>query len=339
MKRIFTADLHLHSYSNDPKKLEDGTSLKLKELFDCFKQVCEYARNNSMPIIIGGDIAHKKSSLDTIPFVKFKKILDEYNDVQFIIFEGNHGRSSSTNNDIGIELLHSNNVKVIKDVLVDGNITYIPDSNNLYDNIKSSKKNKILCSHFPVTGAKNDGGFELDTQFKMEDLKKFKLVLVGDIHNFQEHKTPGGKLYYPGSLIPTNRSEIEQKGFIVFDDESLDVEFIPVTGYRQYHLITINETTDINSIESKIKELKDQGHNIVLKKEVANIPKNLDKFIDDIQIMDAYKPEYNIRGITASMNLDDQFKKYMEIMNIDKSEMNDYLNVIKGVISNADQHS
>ncbi len=335
MKRIFTADLHLQRYQNDPKKLEDGSSMKLKELLDCFRQVAEYAKENSMEVIIGGDIAHHKDKLETIPFVRFKKVLDEYPMVTFVIFEGNHGRSSAGNEDIGIELLNSPNVKILKDPCVEGNITFIPDSNVLYENIKNADPNKILCSHFPVTGAKNDMGFELETKFKMDDLAKWDLILLGDIHNHQMHQlTSGGKLYYSGSLVPTDRSETEQKGFIVFDDETLEVEFIPVTGYRQYHNIVITEKTNLKEVCSKIEELKQEGHTVIVKKEIAELPKKLRDITEDVQVVDLFRPDYNFRGITSGMNIDEQFTKYMDIMNISEEDKPKYLTIIKSVLFN-----
>jgi len=78
MKYIFTSDLHLQKYNNDSVKLPDGTSLKLKETLDCFEELCKYAiLNNVLSVIIGGDIVHHKDRIETIPFIRFKRLLDK----------------------------------------------------------------------------------------------------------------------------------------------------------------------------------------------------------------------------------------------------------------------
>ena len=233
--------------------------------------------------------------------------------------------------------MESDNVKIIKEVLIDGNITYIPDSSTLYDDIVKAKKNDILCSHFPLTGSKIDSGYEISSDFKTSNLNKFKLVLLGDIHNHQINKTSKTTIIYPGSIIPTDRSETSQKGFIVFDSDTLEYEFQPVSKYRKNIEIILNEETDMKELETILAN-KGELDCVIIKNKLKKIPPNINSLVEEsnkdsnILYMDLYEPDTIDRGISSEMSFDSQLDQYLEINKISAPDKQSYINILKKVI-------
>lgn len=330
MKKIFTADLHIQDYDKDTKTMEDGSSLKLNELLNSFSQLCDYAiSNNIKDIYIGGDVNNDKHLIHSRSFAKFKKLLNKYNNLNFIVYLGNHDINHSSSEDFAIDLLESENVEIIKNTTIKNNITIIPFSDNLLEEIKDSKPNDFLLSHFPLAEAATDNGMSINSKFRKRDLKKFKVVLIGDYHTHQNVDN----IWYPGSLIPITRSETEDKGFIVFDDETLNVEFVKVDGYRKYKDIVINNKTNIDEVKNLIKEYRDKDYFVTIRKHISEIPVQLKEEVADCCLVDNYEKEYKFRGITSSMNIEDQMKKYMEIENIKSDNFDEYLKIGTEIIN------
>lgn len=330
MKNIFTADIHLQDFSNDKIITEDGISLKLLELLTAFENMCKYATENKIRhVYIGGDINHKKNIISARSFIKFKKILDYYSNLEFFFIKGNHDTISHSGEESAVDLLSGPlNVYIIRHMTTINNITFIPDGPELYNNLQKANSNDILISHLPLSDAKTDTGLNIDTHFSKKDFKKFKLVLLGDYHTPQsvDH------IHYSGTLIPFTRAETEEKSFIVFDDETLDIERIPTTGYRKYYDIELTEKTNSTEILETIKELSDAGNFITLRQKTKDIPEEL-KNVLEIAILDnQYEEEHISRGITSGMNLNEQIEKYVEIMNVPKKLKDKYFSIIIDIL-------
>ena len=152
---------------------------------------------------------------------------------------------------------------------------------------------------------------------------------MGDYHTFQKVD----HIYYPGSLIPLNKGECGPKGFIVFDDETLETEFVEVTGYRKYINVEIDETTDKKVLNKIIKEAKESNDFITVRNNLSIIPTELKSVIKDIPVIDNFEPEEILRGISSNMDLGEQMKKYLEIQGVPKEDWNKYLNIGLGVLN------
>lgn len=331
MKKIFTADIHLHEFSMDNVLTESGITLKLQELLNAFKQMCDYAMNNNIEeIIIGGDINHKKNVVYARSFIRFKKVLKQYPNLKFIIIPGNHDIVDMAAEESAVELLDGlKNVDIIMNVEQRDNILYIPHSNELFNNIKKSEPTDILISHLPLSEGKVDSGLSINTAFSKKDLKKFKLVLLGDYHTYQNIDN----IYYPGTLIPNKRNELGDKGFIVFDSDNLDVEFVETTGYRKCYNLELTEDVDVKDFIKNIKTLNESGHYITINKKIKEIPQSLKNVMENnVSINDNFEGEIISRGISANQNLDDQFKKYLEIEEIEEYNHKKYLEVVKDAL-------
>lgn len=332
-KQIFTADTHLKPYASDNVELESGITLKLQELLNNIRQMYEYAKSNNIDTVnFGGDLCHHKDTVHTRPFNLFKNIVAEYSDViRSVFIPGNHDGNPQFPGENAVSLLCGlNNVEVYMKPTVVGNITYIPDCANLYDEIKSAKPNDILISHFPLSEASTEAGISIKTKYSKKDLKKFKLVLIGDYHTHQtiDH------IHYPGSIFPTTRGETGPKGFIVFDDETLETEFIEVHGHRQYINVELTETTDIVEFTETMKELNESNDFVIIRSTRKDVPTELKELTKDSIFLDRSEIDDMQRGISSNMDIRDQMKKYLEIQNINEEDQEYYLEVALTCLDN-----
>lgn len=339
MRKIFTADLHIHEFSKDSVTTEFGTSLKLEELLSAIEQMCVYAVDNDIKeIYFGGDLIHHNNVVYARPFSRFKKLLRKYSDITFVAYCGNHEFGKADGTDNALDLLEDDNIKIVRGVTVQGNTTIIPHSRTLHEDVKSCKPNDILMSHFALSEARADSGFQKFTKFSINDLKKFKLVLIGDYHTPQmikkSEKGVETRIYYPGSPIPFTRAEIESKRFLVFDDETLEVESVPITGYRKYVDVVLEEGVDLKAVMQKIEESKAAGNYVFVKNYLKSRPPEIRELSNDIICLDLYEPEFNIRGITTSMTEDEKHRKYMEINHVPEELRDVYMSVLNSVLSN-----
>lgn len=324
-KKIFTADLHLQPFSNDTVELESGIRLKLQELLNSIEQVLKYGVDNKIDtVIFGGDIGHHRNTIHTRPFYLFQELLLQYSDkLNYIFIPGNHDGSSLYIGQNSVSLFKTMpNTNVYLHPTVVDNITYIPDSQDMYDDITNAEPNDILISHFPLSEAATDSGLRVSTRFSIKDLRKFKIVLLGDYHTFQKID----HVQYPGTLIPMNRGEKGPKGFIVFDDETLDTEFVEVTGFRQYIDIQLDENTNYEEVKS-ILENKDDF--ITVHNNLQEIPMEIKDLVKEaaVPVIDKYEPEEVLRGISSSMALGEQMIKYLEINNIAEYDRERYIQI------------
>jgi len=331
-KFIFTADIHLKMW-NDKKSNDDGIPLRLIETIDTIDHMCNYALNNDIPkLVIGGDINDLKNTIHTRAFDYFRrKVLLKYRSIHFVLLHGNHDIGSNVENESSINLLSGyGNVSSITEPFFTDNIMYIPHSKNIINHIENSSPADILISHFGLSDAHLASGISLKTNISMGDLSKFKLVLLGHYHTPQKIENDTTKLYYVGSPIPLRRDEHgETKRFLVIDPDDLSVESVETKGYRKYYNFIIDESSKSNlkTMLENIEKRKKEGHHVIVRNKLKEVPKELDTSKEDIVLLDEYEEEYEIRGITSNMQIKDQMKKWLEIENVPERDRKKYMKV------------
>ena len=327
MKCVITADVHLKNWS-DKEFDEDGNPIKLIEILNAFKTVCEYAEKNKIKdVIIAGDVNDTKEVASVNAFVQFKKILEDYNNLNFYILHGNHDAVSKDNNKSAIQLLNGpENVTTILETTTNliSDFIFVPYSENMVEDIVEAEPCKVMIGHLGLSEGQLSSGISLQTPISLGNLKKFGVVLLGHYHKPQHLKNT----YYCGSLIPLRRDEMnDEKRFLVLDTDTLEVTSIPITCYRKYVEFIINDESDNKEILQQIKKSQENGDHIIIKKDVKVMPPD---FFDltDIHIIDTYEEEYQIRGIRSSMEFTDQIVKYMEIEEIPEKDQERYLHTV-----------
>jgi len=322
MKFVFTADLHLKMW-NDNIVDEYSNPLKLNEILNSFKQMCDYCvKNNIENLVIGGDVNDLKNIVHYRPFVMLKEIIEQYNKIHFYILHGNHDSAGREDLYSAIQLLDgpSNVSTFVKNTEID-NILFVPWSGGIAKEIYETEPSKILISHFGLNEAQLSSGISIKTNIKLNDLRKFDLVLLGHYHKPQKL----GNVYYVGSPIQLNKGEADEvKRFLVVDSETLEIESIETKGYRKYFNVILEDKNELEEKIEEIKELQKDGF-VTIKNKIKEL-KIQDLNFEGVRIINDVDEEYQLRGITSDMKIVDQLKRYLEIQKIEKTEHEEYIN-------------
>jgi len=327
MKFAYTADIHLSRYGQDPVDETSG----LPERLDSIKlalysmvDVCKQKKIND--IIIGGDILHTKSIIYAIAQDMMLQFFEDHKDINFKVIDGNHDLSGKGSDAISAlrALKNVPNVHWItkKPEKVD-NITFVPYSVDLVQYVKEGSSD-ILISHFGLSEGILNSGISLISSLSMNDLRgKYKLVLLGHYHKPQQIIEDGISMYYVGSPIQLDWGEKgDQKRFLIVDTESLNVEEVPTTGYRQFIEIELTEKTKDKAIQIA-KQASANGHYVKLVQREKFDIKGLEKF----NVVDKTESDATNRGITSTMTQREKLKRYLEIKEIPESEHDEYLDI------------
>ena len=333
-KFIFTADIHLKMWS-DKEHDDEGRPLKLIEILSTIEQMCVYAKANDIPsIVIGGDLNDTKGVVSVRAFLMFQQIVNEHSDLNFYILHGNHDACTGRveEEESAIQLLEPfENVTILMDTQRIENILFLPYSKNLTEVLQRESDNgfddiDIVISHLGLNEGTLSTGISIKSSMTARSFEGFKLVLLGHYHKPQLIESGDTKIYYVGSPIPVRRDEAtEEKRFLVVDPETCEIESVSTTGYRRYVEVIIEEGYDADAITQQIQEAKDAGHHVVVRNHTPHVPKELEKMVEDVQVVDMYEAEEEMRGITSTMSAEQQCKKYLEIEEIPEEDHNEFL--------------
>lgn len=221
------------------------------------RHMISYALANRIKtIVFAGDLFHSRSNQKESVLNACDKIFELINeaDIQFIIFPGNHDKTSYTSytSFLDVYRFHPNVIFTdrLKNIEIKGKtITLLPffDDVMLVPMLEEAEGGDILISHFEMKGSSHLGRVSEKTTITRRTLKKWKKTYLGHFHNLQEI-TPD--ITHLPSLRQNDFGEDNVKGFsVVYDDLSYSV----IKGiFKAFHKITID--IDILS-SSDIKEL------------------------------------------------------------------------------------
>ena len=249
MLRAAIGDIHLSGFQSDTLDKE-GLPKRLGYIIKSLKYIVDFCKKrNIFNFDILGDVINDKSIIYTVAQDAFKEFLVGYKDCCFKIISGNHDLSSTGDLQKSAISVFSeyNNVKCIitNFEIIDG-ITYIPYTNNFLDLINKVSNSNIMISHLGLNEAHLQSGLSHVDKIFIKDLSKFKLVLLGHYHRPQQLSNDKTSVWYPGSLISKDwNDKNEQKRFLIYDTESLEVESIPIQcGIPEFHEYIISLLID-----------------------------------------------------------------------------------------------
>ena len=316
--------MHLKIW-NDSQITPTGIPLKLQEILDCYRQMCEYASDNKIhTIYVLGDINDTKDIIHQRAFNLFSRLLDEFSDITHVLIHGNHDASKKESTESAIELLAGHNREILtKPQILGESISILPYSKHLSEDLQTLEST-YLFGHLGVSEAQFSSGISLQCSISLKDLKRFKHVFLGHYHKPQTV----GNITYIGSPIQTDKGQAgEIKRFIILNLETGETKSIPLMGARRYHKFEINEENydNIKNILKEAKELREKGDFVETRCTLKEMPK-IDKNFD-LPIIHDYQKDINLRGITTSMDIEEQMGKYLEIENIAEEERESYLKI------------
>jgi DNA repair exonuclease SbcCD ATPase subunit len=184
-------------------------------------------RNHMSALVIAGDVFEKKTQVSGPDMTCFNTIMKylEQNMIFTIIIPGNHDYDTMYNRSDLISPLMNGQYKYIKYYKMNGinhhfGIDFYimaPLDKMIPKLVMPTKKGapRVAIIHEPIEGALNFPSVE-KPKFKINDLEKFDLVLLGDIHT---HIFMGcaKTIAYPGSLVQVSKNEMLTHGYILWD--------------------------------------------------------------------------------------------------------------------------
>ena len=333
MKFAFIADIHLSRYGQDKREETTGLPERLNSIKNALYEVGDYCYDNDIDkIVISGDLYHNKSIVYSIAQDIMIDFFEQYEDLEFVILDGNHDLSGKGQNVTSAlrGLSKCDNVNWVTQFQSHEEVGLcIPYSHDVVNQVKTNR-DRILISHFGLSEGVLNSGMSIISDISVRDLiGKYELVLLGHYHKPQEIIQDNFKLYYVGSLIQLDWGEKnEDKRFIVVDTDTLDVSSIPISSYKRHIEVEVDSSNRAQAIKDVHKHLADGQHvKIILKERVDLGPLEM-----DIRVVDKTEVDITDRGITSSMSEVDIHKKYMEIKKLPQEEHENYLKTAMEIV-------
>lgn len=254
------------------------------------------------------------------------------------IIVGNHtAKHKNTNkiNSVDLILREYDNIKVYADpteVCINGlNIIFVPwinKENEAETNFKlQNTKATVVMGHLELNGFKPYVGHVMEDGMDPNVFMRFKKVFSGHYHT----RSDNGTIFYIGNPYELYFNDIDDtRGFVVFDPENLDHDYINNPFKMHYHI-----QYDSEKVFTSFDEYKDKIVKVIVKE--RNNIKRFENFVSilnksnpmDLKIIDSVSlPELNAFESLETEDTLTILTRYIDEMDIevDKSK-------IKGVIT------
>ena len=326
MKFVFFTDSHFHLFTNYAKPDDEFVNDRFKEQIEALQKVFDIAREEKADVIFGGDLFHKRNSVDTRVYNKVFEVLARNRDIDVYMLRGNHDSvtnslyTSSSIEPIGylpnVHIFSSTDTFSFTDV----NLVFEPygdETEEIKEHIKGSydeNKTNILVAHIGVEGSlTGKGSHRLEGAFGYQDLlpDNYAFILLGHYHRRQYFTNPNH--FYGGSLMQQSFSdEQESNGVHLIDTDKLTTEFIPINTRRfitiqgedipenfdqlieEDNFIRVIGTANHAKVLEMDKSMKDKNVEVQIKKEYT-VEKRIDSDVSDdpLTIASTYAKQYS----------------------------------------------
>lgn len=262
-KIIHCGDIHIRNLERHEEYEE-----QLSKFINKCQEIANNYEKDEIRILIAGDLLHQKNNItaELVSAVSnFIRSLEEI--AKVIVIAGNHDLvvdNLTRQSAIG-SIFESCNFEnsYLLDSALGYESGYVEDDNitwclySIFDNFncpnidlarKENPDNKFIgLYHGMVVGSKLYSGLIADSGVQGSLFEGCDCVMAGDIHKYQELKRGGIKIVYPGSLIQQNHGEtVTQHGFVVWDVETLENEFIELESEYGMYNFEIQNVEDID---------------------------------------------------------------------------------------------
>lgn len=262
-KVIHLADIHIRTY-----RMHDICKDTFNNLISKVKSMTEGYEREEIRIVIAGDLVHQKITISNEQIMLTTKFLKELSNIcPVIMIAGNHDLLE--NNQDRLDSL----TPIVEFLSTDCDITYYKESKcyeddnivwcvfsvfegNARPDIDSAReeygndKTYVGLFHAPINEAKTATGFEFEGATNKEVFADFDVVMMGDIHKMQELEYNGVKMVYSGSLYQNTYGEtVKGHGFVLWDMETLDYEFVEVGNDYGYFKLEIDSVDGVSNNE------------------------------------------------------------------------------------------
>lgn len=322
MKEIIFGDIHFGEKGN--------SSVFNQDCLDYIDFLCQYAISNDIKkCVFLGDYFHTRSALNVATLTSglqgIRKLAETFDELIFIL--GNHDlyyRHSLSTHSLDF-LKEFDNIRLIDEITVDGDCTYVPWLvNDMFTEFKNTS-NRFIYGHFELPG------FLLNAMSTMPDNGKIDVqgikaeyLFSGHFHKRQNYVSESGcSINYIGSCFPHNFSDSNDnaRGFCVHEhgEEPVFVNWEECPSYCSLPLSCL--------LESPEDYINDKTYAKIL------VDLNISQE-EAIFIRETFMKVFQTREISYT-------RKAAEMQQYDESEMEDFesidsivINGLKNVDSN-----
>lgn len=343
MKIAFITDVHSYAFndfSRDVKckwdgfrfvESDDGDLTLNSRFFNILSglaDVRDYCVEHGIKVVLnGGDVFHKRATLDVTTFNCTYKVLETYKQagIRLIIISGNHDNAiNADNSPSSVETF-----KTFADVITSPLVVPIIDEDSgehiricclpwmknkassleFIDECLTHKHcDNILLAHLGLSGASLGSGYVMSDDYSLSELKpnKWKYILLGHYHKPQIlHENT----IYGGSPLQNDfGDEGDHHGFWVIDtSKRWDMELIHLP-YPEFLTLTSDNIKDYSSEELGFHYVRVQ----TTAKDVDKVQKELEE-VGEVRIEIEKDYVKNTRSdISVTMTHEDIIKTYVE---------------------------
>lgn len=242
MKVAFYSDLHI--YNHHRLLINSETS------FNILSYIKEFCIENGITKVFSlGDFFHTKAKAYAPHVIQAWLKLKEFYKagIEHTMIIGNHDMANPNNTMNSILFVFSDYCKIVPDYsfldIDNVRLHLMSYTNTMFkDFIYHDKKKNILLGHLDIIGFQMTNGFEASEGYKISDFDQFYTVFSGHYHKHQTKRN----IVYVGSPYQTSFGERDQKhGFVVFDTETLEWEFVEIDIAPKYKVLEINKLDDL----------------------------------------------------------------------------------------------
>jgi DNA repair exonuclease SbcCD nuclease subunit len=241
------------------------------------------------------------------------------------MFPGNHdyfNLDECTDHSLEVFSHLPNVILIEKPTLIDGVwfVPYIHSKEELNKVLSEIPAGSVIVGHFEIKGFDYGNGFICPDGTPKHSFKKFKKVLSGHFHKYDEK----GNIVFIGTPFSKNFGESNQDKFIgIYDVLENELELVK-TSFPKHVTIEIDV-----SKKGEIPELSDSDYNrVILKGSAAEIAEF--QRLDGIRYDEKPDEEESIK-VAESENHLTQFEIWAKEQKLDDTLINQGLQILKGV--------
>lgn len=281
LRGLVFSDIHVYPFLQFAKRLDDGMNSRLSEILDVLGRLVIRANDKDVDfVIIPGDLFNEKEKVNVRAFTE-AVILLSLIEKPCLLVTGNHDfvtqkRGRVTFSALSIMKEMGDNFYVDEEMIVGGQrflgIPYYKNVEEHYEEIRKHADDKtILVTHAEVYGAV-EGKITFSSGLPRGLFKKFKISIVGHIHNPQRDDSCG--LLIPGSPLHHDFGDIGREAY-AWELEITGKQVIPRTIDIPGPRFVECKAAEFNLLEKKeqvyyrvIGEVENPGDNVMCIPEV-----------------------------------------------------------------------
>lgn len=240
-KWAVTADLHFGMYSRYSEPLPDGRTGRLKDIAECWTEICKVAEDRGCKgIIVLGDVIEARDSVE-IPVIH--QVCESFSEahemgLEVIVVAGNHDSYLRNPSMLSLRMIQEY-AEVITQPHVRKSMAFVPwtDDHDQYRRwVQEVSGARFLFSHILL----DEAGYGDDFPSEFEGFDSFETCIFGDVHEPIELSCG---MYAGAPLQHTYRDAGSRRGFWILNikKSSYSLEFVENTVSPRFHTIESSE--------------------------------------------------------------------------------------------------